>query len=168
MTAMRPIALVLVAVLLVACRPRQSVRAPVTAIPANTPSMGGQILSGNPPAIPLNADVLPPLSLPPGACVRSSAAMGRPGIWSSDTDLLTDKGITEIEAHYAQQLAAAGWVRLSGGAQGPLVWSMWAVPANGDLEQILGDDNLTGFMYVIEYPRSDLRSVHMQVTSVRP
>ena len=51
---------------------------------------------------------------------------------------MTDQSITALEAHFAAQLAAAGWTRQAGHAADQMAWSLWIVP---------GDPSAQGFFY---------------------
>ena len=104
---------------------------------------------------------LPRLTAPPGVIIRPGGPYGVPvpvfpGLPTSDAIAITDMGVAELEAAFAGQLAAAGWTRLAGGVDGPLAWSRWAVP---------GDGERRGFLYVLEGPGSRQRTLHLDVAT---
>jgi hypothetical protein len=69
--------------------------------------------------------LLPVLYAPEGVAVDAG---GGPNRWTTEATAQTDHSVAELEAHVAQQLAAAGWLRQAGAAQGPLAWSTWTLP----------------------------------------
>ena len=112
------------------------------------------------PPEPVATDPLPPLFAPPGVQLLhsgGSATLGGPGMRTSDAIAETEMPVPELEAHFARQLVAAGWTRLDGRADGPLAWSTWAVPGEGDWQ---------GFLYVLAGPGPAHRSLHVQATSL--
>lgn len=107
---------------------------------------------------------IPPLRAPEGVEIRSEGSSGGDGSWSSEASAVTDKSATLLEAHYAGQLQAAGWTRLTGRAEGPLAWSLWQVPVKEGKEGD-GKDEMQGFLYVLETPGQNLRRFHVSVDS---
>ena len=114
---------------------------------------------GGPPAPepPSAAMRLPGLSSPAGVQILAAGFFpARPGLFASDATAETALGVEALEAYFAEQLTAAGWQRLEGAAQGPLAWSTWAVPGEGDFQ---------GFLYVLAGPGENRRSLHLRVES---
>lgn len=60
---------------------------------------------------------------------------------TSETNAITTRGASDLEAYFAGQLSTAGWTRVDGSASGPIAFSRWKVP---------GDGNWTGILLVIE------------------
>jgi len=83
-------------------------------------------------------DILPQLRAPPGVRLVSNGG-GSAGSEraSSEATAFTDQGAGELEAYFADQLAAAGWTRFDGGTDGPLAWSTWRLPREGDWQGLL-------------------------------
>ena len=118
---------------------------------------GGPFPSGpRPPEGPPGFDRIPLLTPPAGVVLQTSGFGGGPGRFSSDALAETAMSVAELEAHYAQQLTAAGWTRRDGGVDGPLAWSFWTVPGEGDFQ---------GFLYVLEGPGANRRSLHVEAAS---
>jgi hypothetical protein len=112
---------------------------------------------GGTPQMPLGATLLPRLTPPPGVDLRGgSGGGGGPNRWSSEATAETTRSPAELEAHFAQQLAAAGWIRQDGRADGRLAWSAWTVPAEGDWR---------GLLVVAEWPEADRRLLTARVES---
>jgi hypothetical protein len=109
---------------------------------------------GPPPA--MAAQRLPALRAPDGVVLQSSgSSMGGPR-QQSDAIANTSKTSAELESFFAQQLAAAGWTRVAGGANTPLAFSTWKVPGDGDWQ---------GVLIVIEMPSKDRRSLMLRAES---
>ena len=85
----------------------------------------------------------------------TGSSMGGPR-QQSDAVATTAKGAAELESFFAQQLAAAGWTRVAGGANTPLAFSTWKVPGEGDWQ---------GVLIVIEMPAKDRRSLMLRAES---
>jgi hypothetical protein len=112
-----------------------------------------------PPVSRIPFELLPALTAPDGVEVTNAITGPTwPGTVSSDAIAETDLSTTALEAHFAAQLAAAGWTRVDGGAQGRLAWSVWQVPGEGEWE---------GFLYVLDGPGAGRRSLHLQVATPR-
>lgn len=108
---------------------------------------------------PIPFTLLPPLTAPEGVELSAvSTGPSRPGTLSSDAIAETELSPAALEAHFAAQLAAAGWTRLDGGAQGRLAWSAWQVPGEGEWE---------GFLYVLDGPGTGRRSLHLHIATPR-
>ncbi|HKY50049.1 MAG TPA: hypothetical protein VJP45_02220, partial [Candidatus Limnocylindria bacterium] len=81
---------------------------------------------------------LPALRAPDG--VRLGGGMG--GMsgndrQTSEANATTKLSAGDLEAAFAQQLSAAGWTRLARGADGPVAWSTWKLPGEGDWRGVL-------------------------------
>jgi hypothetical protein len=125
-------------------------------IPTGAPGPCGETPS-RPPHIPF--DLLPALTVPEGVAVTTvTTGPNRPGTVSSDAIAETGLSPAALEAHFAAQLAAAGWTRVDGGAQGRLAWSAWQVPGEGEWE---------GFLYVLDGPGAGCRSLHLHIATPR-
>ena len=72
--------------------------------------------------------VLPDLKPPPGVRFLPEGTGGGGGRWKSDARAQTEMAPMELEAHFAKQLEAAGWGRVSGSADDFFAWSSWLVP----------------------------------------
>jgi len=81
---------------------------------------------------------LPALRAPDGVLLRGgmggSSGMDRQ---SSEAGATTKLTASELEAQFAQQLAAAGWTKIARSADGPVAWSTWKVPGDGDWRGLL-------------------------------
>jgi hypothetical protein len=89
--------------------------------------------------------LLPRLYAPVGAERRDA---GHEAAWL--TILQTGWSATALEAHYAQQLAAAGWSRQASQPGAPLAWSTWRAPEGVDARGVLA---------ALEWPGTDLRTL---------
>jgi hypothetical protein len=109
---------------------------------------------GPPQGMP--AQRLPALRAPDGVLLQAmGSSMGGPR-QQSDAMATTSKGAAELESFFEQQLAAAGWTRVAGGANAPLAFSTWKVPGDGDWQ---------GVLIVIEMPAKDRRSLMLRAES---
>src|SRR5207302_2010115 len=102
------------------------------------------------------AQRLPALHAPDGLLLQSSGSSYGGPRQQSDAVATTPKTAAELEAFFAQQLAAAGWTRVAGGANTPLAFSTWKVPGDGDWQ---------GVLIVIEMPAKDRRSLMLRAES---
>jgi hypothetical protein len=93
-----------------------------------------------PRGMPPGPDLLPPLRPPSGVAMRGLSGSGGSGRWTSETTLQTDRPVAELEAHFATQLARAGWTRSGGNADDPVAWSAWQLP---------GDEGWRGALLVL-------------------
>jgi hypothetical protein len=110
---------------------------------------------------PLVGELLPPLYTPPDVELLPSnppqpITGGKPALASSDGIAVTPMPPSTLEGYIGEQLASAGWRLLDRGADGPVAWSRWAVPGEGDWR---------GFLFVVEGPGADQRTIHIQVTT---
>ncbi len=112
------------------------------------------------PRLPGGAERIPRLYPPDGVVLQTSfGGGGGPDRWTSEAEAVTDKSAAELEAFFAQQLAAAGWTRQAGSADGPLAWSLWAVPGEGDWQ---------GLLLVFDGPGANRRALSVRVESPTP
>jgi len=81
--------------------------------------------------------LLPELRPPTGVRLQPQGASGGDGHWASEARAQTEMGVPELEAHFAKQLAAAGWRRVAGRADETTGWSSWDVPEPGNWHGIL-------------------------------
>ncbi|HLH26377.1 MAG TPA: hypothetical protein VK066_27980 [Chloroflexota bacterium] len=110
-----------------------------------------------PRSMPMAAMLLPPLTPPPGVELQAGGNNGGgSNRWSSEATAETTRPPSELEAHFAAQLAAAGWTRQSGGADEGLAWSAWALPEEGDW---------SGLLLVAAWPEADRRLLSVRVES---
>ena len=116
---------------------------------------------GAPPdrPFPPGLDRLPPLFAPEGVQVQPVGGGGGPNRFSSAAIALTDLGVAELQAFFAQQVEAAGWRQLAGRADGPLAWATYQVPGAGDFQ---------GFLYVLQAAGENRRDLYVQVESAIP
>jgi hypothetical protein len=124
-------------------------------------AMGAGLCSVPAPAVsprfPAGADRIPRLYPPEGVLLQASGGGGgSQNRWASEAGAMTDRPTAELEAFFAQQLAAAGWTRQAGQAAAALSWSTWQVPGEGDWQ---------GVLLVIEGPGPDRRSLSVRVES---
>jgi hypothetical protein len=71
---------------------------------------------------------LPRLTPPPGVMLTPGGGGGSTDAWTSQASASTDQPPAALEAHFAAQLAAAGWVPRGGQASELFAWSAWAAP----------------------------------------
>ena len=109
---------------------------------------------GPPPGMPTQR--LPALRAPDGVVLQATGSSAGGPRQQSDAVATTAKGAAELESFFAQQLAAAGWTRISGGANAPLAFSTWKVPGDGDWQ---------GVLIIIEMPANDRRSLMLRAES---
>lgn len=99
---------------------------------------------------------LPALRPPADVQFRGGSGMSSsPDRQVSETTAVTSRGAAALETHFAGQLTTAGWTRSAGGATGPVAWSTWKVPGDGDW---------TGMLLVIE-TGSDRRLLSVRAES---
>lgn len=102
------------------------------------------------------SNLLPKLYAPEGVQITSSGGGGGSSDWSSSATIEAEQQASALEAHFAGQLEKAGWVRVAGGAEGPLAWSTWKVPGEGDWQ---------GFLYVLQGAAENRKHLFVQVES---
>jgi len=81
--------------------------------------------------------ILPHLKPPRGVRLRPEGTGGGGGRWKSDARAQTDMAPIELEAHFATQLEAAGWGRMTGSADDTFAWSSWLIPDSGEWRGVL-------------------------------
>lgn len=114
------------------------------------PGLGsGQLLV--PPRSPL-----PPLLAPPGARLQLTGQTGGASSWNSEAVAQTDLPSTDLEAYFESQLSDAGWSWLDSGSGGPLAWSAWALPDEGDWQ---------GLLFVLELQGENRRALSLRADS---
>jgi len=101
-------------------------------------------------------DLLPELRPPPSVKVQPQGMSGGGGRWTSEARAQTELPVPELEAHFAKQLAAAGWRRIAGTADETTGWSSWDVPKPG---------NWRGLLLVLS-PYPGWRSMSVRVETV--
>jgi hypothetical protein len=79
-----------------------------------------------PPARYPAPDMLPALYPPGGVVLRSTGGGGGPDRWSSDAVADTALAPAVLEAHFAGQMAGAGWTRIEGAGGAAAAWSAWS------------------------------------------
>jgi hypothetical protein len=99
-------------------------------------------------------DVLPPLHAPDGVTLQLTGGGGGPNRWTSEANAETDKTVAELEAHFARQLQAAGWTRAAGSRAGPMAWSTWKLPRDGDW---------MGLLFALESPGKNRKALYARV-----
>lgn len=81
---------------------------------------------------------LPALRAPDGVLLRGglggSAGNDRQ---TSDAGAVSKLSVADIESAFETQLVAAGWTRLARNADGPVAWSTWKLPGDGDWRGLL-------------------------------
>jgi hypothetical protein len=82
-------------------------------------------------------NMLPELRPPPGVKVQPQGSSGGGGRWTSEARAHTEMPVHQLEAHFAKQLAAAGWSRIAGTADDTTAWSSWDVPNPGNWRGLL-------------------------------
>lgn len=105
---------------------------------------------------PPGSDKIPPLYVPAGVVLENVSGGGGSNQWRSEATAQTTKSAGELEAYFARQLQAAGWVRQAGRDDGALAWSLWSVP---------GEGNWQGFLYVLQGPGEGVRTLSVEVSA---
>lgn len=109
--------------------------------PCNPPPAGG------PGA---GMDRLPRLQPPDGVVLQQSGGSSGGNRQASEATATTTRSPRDLEAHFAQQLAAAGWTKTGSGADTTLAWSTW---------RVAGDGGWRGTLVVYEAPGKDRRGL---------
>ncbi len=99
---------------------------------------------------------LPRLIPPPEVALMPGGGGGSESRWTSEASATTDQPVGTLEAHFAAQLAAAGWVRRAGEAAELLAWSAWTVP---------GEPAAEGFLSVRQAAGQDQRECVVLIES---
>jgi hypothetical protein len=124
--------------------------------PAGTAFIGSPCAKGGGPQPGPPQTRLPTLRAPDGVFLQPSGSGIGGGRQQSDAVATTSRSAADLEAFFAQQLAAAGWTRVAGSANAPLAYSTWKVPGDGDW---------SGLLVVIEMPAKDRRSLLLRAES---
>ena len=104
------------------------------------------------------ADRVPALAAPQGVAVQIVAGGGiTPNRYVNEATATTARSAVDLEAEFAAQLAVAGWTRTGGAASGPVAFSTWTIP---------GDGNLTALLTILETPGVDRRVLHIEVNAL--
>ncbi|HEV8655422.1 MAG TPA: hypothetical protein VGR85_07925 [Candidatus Limnocylindria bacterium] len=81
---------------------------------------------------------LPALHAPDGVILRGGmGGMSGNDRQTSESGATTKLSASDLEAQFAQQLVAAGWTKLARSADGPIAWSTWKLPGDGDWRGLL-------------------------------
>jgi hypothetical protein len=126
---------------------------------AASPGPGGRSVSPcaatalSPYGSTFRKELLPPLTAPVGAQLRTTGQSGGMGSWGSDAMVETAVGVAALQAHFGEQLAAAGWVHRAAGSDGPLAWTLWDIP---------GESEWYGLLVVLEMPLENQRAVSLR------
>lgn len=120
--------------------------------PPNPQQSGGYGPCNPPPAGGPGAgmDRLPRLQPPDGVVLQQSGGSGGGNRQASEATATTTRSPRDLEAHFAQQLTAAGWTKTGAGADTTLAWSTWKVP---------GDGGWQGTLVIYEAPGKDRRGL---------
>jgi hypothetical protein len=86
---------------------------------------------------PDGSERMPLLRAPAGVRISGQHGGGGGGRWTSESTVQTDRSVTEMEAHFAEQLVQAGWRRVGGSADGTVGWSSWQLPGDGGWRGLL-------------------------------
>ena len=124
-------------------------------VDASTPGPCANQPGGASPQLP-GAERLPALTAPADVQIQMNGGGGGPNRFTSDATALTAQSVSALEAHFAQQLQAAGWTRVAGNTTGPVAWSTWTAPGNGGYQ---------GFLYALDAPGQNRKELHVQVAS---
>lgn len=105
---------------------------------------------------PPGEELVPLIVTPEGVTISRSSTLTGEGTWASFAVAESARGVGEIETEVARQLEAANWLRTGGAAGGPLAWSAWNIPGDGDWR---------GLLTVLEGPGSGQRLLQVQVAA---
>lgn len=92
---------------------------------------------GRHPGRPPGLERMPSLHPPAGISLKPRGGGGGGDSWYSQAVVETDRSVADLEAHFATQLAAAGWSRVNGRADEVVGWSSWRLPGEGDWRGLL-------------------------------
>ncbi len=118
------------------------VRAHIEFTNPNVPAGGSYVgpCSAQPQGVQVGGGLnkLPALKPPDGVVLRGGmGGMSGNDRQSSEAGATTKLSASDLESAFAPQLAAAGWTRLARGADGPVAWSTWKIPGDGDWRGLL-------------------------------
>lgn len=85
-------------------------------------------MSRGPRGLPPGADLMPELRPPAGVELTGQGGSGSDARWTSEATVQTDHPVAALEAHFAAQLAEAGWTRVAGTADDVVGWSAGQLP----------------------------------------
>jgi hypothetical protein len=98
----------------------------------------GPCSTQNVPPMSGGLNKLPALRAPDGVLLRGGmGGMSGNDRQTSEANATTKLTANDLETAFAQQLAAAGWTRVARGADGPVAWSTWKLPGEGDWRGVL-------------------------------
>jgi hypothetical protein len=98
----------------------------------------GPCSTQNQPPMHGGLNKLPALRPPDGVLLRGGmGGMSGNDRQTSEANATTKLSASDLETAFAQQLAAAGWTRVARGADGPVAWSTWKLPGEGDWRGVL-------------------------------
>jgi hypothetical protein len=81
---------------------------------------------------------LPTLRAPDGVILRGGmGGSGGSDRQTSDAGAVSKLSVSDIESAFETQLVAAGWTRLAHNADGPVAWSTWQLPGEGNWRGLL-------------------------------
>ena len=106
-------------------------------VPAGSSYMGP--CSAQPQGIQMSGlNRLPALRAPDGVVLGGGMGGSSGGDRQTSEATATSKlGASDLESAFAQQLVAGGWTKIAQGADGPVAWSTWKVPGDGDWRGLL-------------------------------
>ena len=88
---------------------------------------------------------LPALRAPDGVILGGGMGGSSGGDRQTSEATATSKlGASALESAFAQQLVAGGWTKIAHGADGPVAWSTWKVPGDGDWRGLLFVNETSG------------------------
>ena len=101
----------------------------------------------------------PRLRPPKGVQLEFQGGGGSGGRWNSEARVETDRSVAELEAHFASQLAEAGWTRVAGRADDVVGWSTWRIPS---------EDERRGLLLVLAVFGGQERSLTLRTEEMEP
>jgi hypothetical protein len=117
-------------------------------------------MPAGPKGVPPGADLLPLLRPPAGVVFLGQSGFGGGGgHWTSEASVQTDRPVADLEAHFAAQLARAGWTRTAGSADDVVGWSAWDLP---------GEDSWRGLLLVLGAFGQTERSLSVRIERGEP
>ena len=98
--------------------------------------------------------LIPDLAPPEGVPVQGGGGGGSDTEWEIRARALTNMAVTDLAAHYREQLRRAGWTLHDEGGDGVVRWSRWK----------LKEDDYEG-MFLVAEPLPDLRDLTLVIRS---